>query len=153
MILLSSEYFIAPSAAPTNVSVSAVTSSSITVQWEAVDCIHLNGDMAGYSVRYGVVGTGSTQTVSVSGGDATNATISSLMSSTTYFIEVAAVNSVGTGNYSHRVLQETIPSKVPFIRQLSCCMASLIHTCNFYPRTYMYMYMYVHVTVFICRFE
>ena len=89
----------APSAAPTSVSVSE-TSSSITVQWEAVDCIHRNGDITGYSVRYGVQGSGSTQTVSVSGGGATMTTISGLESSTTYSIEVAAVNSAGTGVYS-----------------------------------------------------
>ena len=81
-------------------SVSAVTSSSITVQWGAVDCIHRNGDITGYSVQYGVVGSGSTQTVSVSGGSVNEATISSLMSSTTYSIQVAAVNSAGTGRYS-----------------------------------------------------
>ena len=93
----------APSAAPTSVSVSAVTSSSITVQWGSVDCIHRNGDITGYSVQYGVVGSGSTQTTSVSGSSVTEATISSLMSSITYSIQVAAVNSAGTGPYSDTV--------------------------------------------------
>ena len=90
----------APSAAPTSVSVSEVTSTSITVQWGAVDCIHRNGDITGYSVRYGVQGSGSTQTVSVSGGGATMTTISGLMASTTFSIDVAAVNSAGTGMHS-----------------------------------------------------
>ena len=88
----------APSAAPTSVSVSEDTSSSITVQWGAVDCIHHNGDITGYSVRYGVQGSGSTQTMSVSGGSVTAATISGLTASTNYSIEVAAVtgaNAVG----------------------------------------------------------
>ena len=89
----------ASSAAPTSVNVSS-TSSSITVQWGAVNCIDHNGDITGYSVRYGVQGSGSTQTVSVSGGGATMTTISGLMASTTYSIEVAAVNSAGTGDYS-----------------------------------------------------
>ena len=89
----------APSAAPTSVSASS-TSNSITVQWGAVDCIHRNGDITGYSVRYGVQGSGSTQTVSVSGGGATITTISGLTPSTTYSIEVAAVNNAGTGVYS-----------------------------------------------------
>ena len=102
----------APSAGPTSVRESAVTSSSITVQWGAVDCIHHNGDITGYSVRYGVQGNGSTQTVSVSGGSVTEATISSLMSSTTYSIQVAAVNSAGIGVYSDPpVITETLPSK------------------------------------------
>ena len=97
----------APSAAPTSVSVSEVTSSSITVQWGAVDCIHRNGDITGYSVRYGVQGSVSTQTVSVSGGGATMRLISGLMPSTTYSIEVAAVNNAGIGVYSPVIMKET----------------------------------------------
>ena len=83
------------------------TSSSITVQWGAVDCIHRNGDITGYSVRYGVQGNGSTQTESVSGGGATQTTISGLTASTNYSIEVAAVNNAGTGVYSSAVISET----------------------------------------------
>ena len=97
-----------PSAAPTSVSVSEVTSSSITVQWGEVDCIHRNGDITGYSVRYGVQGSG-TQTVSVSGGGATMTTISGLTPSTIYSIEVAAVNNAGTGVYSSPPVIVEIP--------------------------------------------
>ena len=89
----------APSGPPTSVRATS-TSTSITVQWGAVDCIHRNGDITGYSVQYGVVGSGSTQAMSVSGGSVTEATISSLMSSTTYSIQVAAVNSASIGVYS-----------------------------------------------------
>ena len=96
----------APSAAPSDVSASS-TFSSITVQWGAVDCIHRNGDITGYSVRYGIQGSGSTQTESVSGGEVTMTTISGLESSTTYSIEVAAVNSAGTGVYSAVIMKET----------------------------------------------
>ena len=45
--------------------------------------------------------------MSVSGGSVTEATISSLMSSTTYSIEVAAVNSAGTGVYSDLLIVQT----------------------------------------------
>ena len=41
--------------------------------------------------------------MSVSGGSVTEATISSLMSSTTYSIQVAAENSAGRGVYSDTV--------------------------------------------------
>ena len=51
-------------------------------------------------MQYGVVGSGGTQTMSVSGGSVTEVTISSLMSSTTYSIQVAAVNIAGIGLYS-----------------------------------------------------
>ena len=93
----------APSAPPTSVSTSDVTSSSITVQWGAVDCIHRNGDITGYSVRYGLQGSAEGDgTVVMASGDSSGGMdmISELTSSTTYTIEVAAVNSAGTGDYS-----------------------------------------------------
>ena len=101
--------YTAPSSAPTSVGVPEehVTFSSITVQWVAVDCIDHNGDITGYSVRYGVQGSGSTQTRDVSGGGATNMVISGLTSSTNYTVEVAAVNSVGTGVYSDPYIVQT----------------------------------------------
>ena len=89
-----------PSAPPTSVNVSDVTNSSITVQWKAVDCIHRNGDITGYSVLYGVQGSGNTRSMSVSRGTTTKATISGLSATTPYTIEVAAVNSAGIGMYS-----------------------------------------------------
>ena len=102
----------APSAPPTSVNVSEVTSSSITVQWGPVDCIHRNGDITGYSVQYGEVGSGSTQTMPVSGGSATEATISGLMSSTNYSVQVAAETSAGPGTYSvPAIINETRRSK------------------------------------------
>ena len=97
----------APSTSPTCVSVSEETSSSITIQWGAVDCIRQNGNITGYTVRYGVEGNGSTQTVNVSGGEATQTIISGLTPSTNYSIEVAAVNSVGTGVYSNLIFHLT----------------------------------------------
>ena len=50
--------------------------------------------------------------MSVSGGSVTEATISGLTPSTTYSIEVAAVNSVGTGAYSDPpIIVEVLRSK------------------------------------------
>ena len=99
----------APSAAPTSVRVSAVTSSSITVQWGAVDCIHRNGDISGYSVRYGVMGSANIQTMSVSGGyNITEATIFDLTFSTEYSIEVAAIGGRnGIGVYTSATITVT----------------------------------------------
>ena len=94
--------FVAPSAAPKSMTTSNTTSSSITVHWEEVECIHHNGDITGYSLQYVKEGSGSKQTVNVSGGATTEGTISGLQSSTAYIIEVAAVNSAGTGMYSRR---------------------------------------------------
>ena len=94
-----------PSAPPDSVSISEVTSSSITVQWEMVPCIHHNGDITGYSVQY--TGGGSTQTVSVSGESTTEATITELTASTSFSVGVAAVNDAGTGPYSSAMDQLT----------------------------------------------
>ena len=99
--------FVAPSAAPKSITTNT-TSSSITVRWVAVECIHHNGDITGYSLQYGKEGSGSKQTVNVSGGATTKGTISGLQSSTAYIIEVAAVNSAGTGMYSRRFTVSTL---------------------------------------------
>ena len=101
----------APSAPPTSVGVSEVTSFSITVQWGPVDCIHRNGNIRGYSIQYGEKRSGNKQTLSVSGGDVTKATISGLNFSTTYSIQVAAVTSAGTGPYSDAITNETYQSE------------------------------------------
>ena len=82
-------------------SVINTTATSITVQWGMVPCIHQNGDITGYSVRYGVKTNGNTQTMIVSGASATDVTIQNLTASTTYMVHVAAVNDVGTGVYSN----------------------------------------------------
>ena len=92
----------APAAAPTSMSISKTTSSSITLQWSTVECIHRNGDITGYSVQY--TGGGSTQIRFASGY---NVTLSNLMASTTYYMKVAAINSAGTGVYSEPTHQLT----------------------------------------------
>ena len=97
----------APSAPPSSVRVTDVTSSTITVQWGMVPCIHQNGPIIGYSVRYGVMGSGSSQTETVSGASVTEITLSSLLKYTNYSVRVAAVNSADTGVFSEPVLQLT----------------------------------------------
>ena len=77
-----------------------MTSSDTTIQWGAVDCIHQNGDIIGYSVRYGVQGSENIEIINVSGNAATELVITKLNSSVTYSFQVAAVNNAGTGEYS-----------------------------------------------------
>ena len=97
-----------PSAGPVGVEVGEVTSSSITVQWGEVPCIHQNGVITGYSVKYEVMGSGDTpQTMAVDGASVNETTIDNLMSSTTYSVQVAAVNSEGTGVYSDPITATT----------------------------------------------
>ena len=97
----------APSAPPSSVTVTDVTSSTISVQWGSVPCIHQNGDITGYSVQYGVQGDSNTQKLSITGASITNAMITDLNASTNYSIQVATVNSKGTGVYSETITTQT----------------------------------------------
>ena len=63
----------------------------------SVPCIHQNGEITGYTVRYGATGSGNKQTVETR---ETEVTLSSLTPETNYEISVAAVNGAGTGPYS-----------------------------------------------------
>ena len=99
----------APSAAPTNVSVYAMSPTAITVQWEAVPCIEQNGDITGYVVH--VLESGEMARVE-DVGDVNEVTISELTPSTTYSIQVAAVNNIGTGPYNDLIIIDTPDSEL-----------------------------------------
>ena len=90
----------APSAPPSSVRVSVESSTAISVQWGPVEpCADRNGPITGYSVRYGVMGSGRTQNKTVS-GDSRMTTISELTNETVHKVEVAAETRAGTGVYS-----------------------------------------------------
>ena len=75
-----------------------MTSSSITVQWESVNCTKRNGDITGYSVRYGTQESIDRTAMMVSGDSSGGMyVISGLSAATVYTVEVAAVNSAGNG--------------------------------------------------------
>ena len=86
----------APSAPPSEVRIDGL-STNISVQWEMVPCTDQNGAITSYSVRYVETESGSTQTVSTTERELV---ISGVNTSTDYSVEVAAVNSAGTGVYS-----------------------------------------------------
>ena len=89
-----------PSAPPSSVRDSVESSTAISVQWGPVEpCADRNGPITGYSVRYGVMGSGRTQNKTVS-GDSRMTTISELTKETVYTVEVAAETRAGTGVYS-----------------------------------------------------
>ena len=87
----------APSGPPTAVRTSGM-STTITVHWEPVECIHRNGDITSYSLQYGRESAEGERIVEMVSGD--EVTITGLIPSTVYSIEMAAVNSAGTGVYS-----------------------------------------------------
>ena len=87
--------------------VSVINSTALTVQWETVPCIEQNGDITGYTVR--VLESGKMERVEDVVGDVT---ISELTPSTTYSIQVAAVNSEDTGPYSDLIIIDTPDSEL-----------------------------------------
>ena len=62
-----------------------------------------NGEVTGYVIRYTIVGSVVSQTITVDGGNSAGlrtSVISGVMAYTNYLVEVAAVNVHGTGPFS-----------------------------------------------------
>ncbi|CAI8031313.1 Protein sidekick, partial [Geodia barretti] len=78
----------APSAPPSSVRLSVVSSTSIYARWGPVDCRHRNGRITGYTVRYGEEGGG--QRYEHRSGDSSGGmiTLSGLTNKTVYTVVV-----------------------------------------------------------------
>ena len=76
--------------------------TNISIQWNEVDCVERNGEITGYSVRYGQSSSTSKKTIRINGTNAESRkfSIDELLIRTSYSFEVAAVNSHGVGVYS-----------------------------------------------------
>ena len=75
-----------------------ITHSSVTLTWEAVECIHRNGDINGYSIEY--EDNGLSHTIA-SDRTMRQIVVSGLQFSTEYSFRVAAISSAGdVGVYS-----------------------------------------------------
>ena len=91
------------------------TSTSVTISWDSVECIHRNGLITHYIISYGPVGEANLVTnVRVNNGgqdDGLSYIVSGLESSTNSIFKFAAVNEAGVGIYA--VIQgKTISSKI-----------------------------------------
>ena len=94
----------------------------MTVQWKPVPCIHRNGNITGYSIRYHKLGREEEEHQNITiPADNTTVFINELQHSTKYEIEVAALNSAGTGIYGSIILS-TLACK------LHICVHSVIYT-------------------------
>ena len=99
----------APSAPPKGIGVSKRMTFSITVVWQAVPCIHRNGNITGYAIIiYHMLNNDQKFNVSSS---VTMLTIPDLQPSTTYVISVAAVNSEGLGIFG-TITTSTLPCEL-----------------------------------------
>ncbi len=83
--------------------------TTISIEWNKVECADRNGDITSYSVRYGPSSDRSVETISVPNSRAFS--VGGLMIRTTYNFEVAASNRHGIGPYSTDTMVTTpIPS-------------------------------------------
>ena len=103
---VNNNFFPAPSAAPVDLTLLSATSSSITLQWMAVPCIHQNGNITGYMIEYEEVDDKSgalSMNISIVGSQnrMIAGSITGLRPLTHYDIRVAAVNSAGIGPFTH----------------------------------------------------
>ena len=101
----------APSAPPSSVGLSVVSSTSIKVRWGPMDCIHRNGEITGYTVRYRKEGDGERQRPLFGDSSGGMTTLIGLTKQTVYTVEVAARTIAGTGVYSQPQNIETPDSE------------------------------------------
>ena len=92
-----------------------ITSTSITIAWDAINCVDRNGNITGYEVHYVPSPSHGNGSVMAAGtGDAGSIlTIDGFTPSTYYFIQVAAVNSDSAlGQLSAAIIVQTAPGLV-----------------------------------------
>ena len=84
------------SSKPTKMSKPTVTGGSkkITVKWDKAS------DATGYTIKYGTSSTNLSNTKDIDTADTTSTDITGLLANTTYYVQIAAKNSDGTGEFS-----------------------------------------------------
>ena len=84
----------APSGAPQSLTNTFVNDSSVTIQWNRVECLKRNSEITGYRMRYYQSPTSTAKEVNISGVMESDRmfTITGLNLNTSYEIEVMAVN-------------------------------------------------------------
>ena len=90
-----------PSASPTDVDVSALNSTSISVQWNKIDPLHENGPILMYEIRYKPLTTfsGVLKTLSVNKTGNMSIILVNLEEYVGYAVSVRGYTSIGPGPY------------------------------------------------------
>ena len=108
-ISIISEYIIfhytAPSSPPQNIEVSGNDPGSLIVSWQPPLKDNCNGEITGYVIQYGRVGSDDNMIVNVP--NETTLPIPGLFACVKYSVTVAAVNAKGTGPFSKPVVQKS----------------------------------------------
>ena len=132
--------FSVPSAPPTSIGRSNIVPTSFTLYWGQVECIHSSGNIRGYEIRYGVFGNSSTRNVSISDPNTRDLTISGLSPDTSYSVEVAGVNIIGTGQFSAPLIVDTPQRKLWNEHAVGYLEVKAWHSCSQYYCTGMSNY-------------
>ena len=114
-------YFLEPSSAPINVTVTAISSTIILVVWNEVVPINRNGEITTYQIEFtpledfgGRIGRDSVTMSSTS----LSTNLTSLQEFVFYNISVRAYTSVGPGPYSSPEREQTMEDgKSPFMQK------------------------------------
>ena len=97
-------YTTVPSGAPQNLAIINSNSTSVTISWDGIDCIHRNGMITHYLIVNGPVDEANQMTnVSVNSNRPDNGgsyTTTGLDATQNYIFKVAAVNSDGVGVFA-----------------------------------------------------
>ena len=86
------------SSKPAKMSKPTVTGGNkkITVKWNKAG----DADVTGYTIKYGTSSTNLSNTKDIDKADTTSTDITGLLANTTYYVQIAAKNSNGTGDFS-----------------------------------------------------
>eukprot|EP00795_Rhopilema_esculentum_P002629 gene2630-826_t len=95
-----------PSAPPTAISTTALSSRSLKVDWSVIEPAHTNGIITAYVVKYKRVDGKDLETETTVNG--LSAVISNLAEYVDYRIEVAGITSKGPGVFSTSIIQRTL---------------------------------------------
>ena len=93
-------YYAVPSGSPTHVHAVAMNGTAIYISWEGIACTQQNGEIIGYIVAYSRVGGDRERTLMPMKN---TAAITGLEPLSEYTVKVAAMNSNGTGSFSHPI--------------------------------------------------
>ena len=83
--------FIVASAGPSSVNVTDSDTTSITIEWNQVDCVDQNGPEVGYNIRYGLTSSSSREIAYVPASGSRTLTVEGLRIRSTYVFEVALI--------------------------------------------------------------
>lgn len=105
-----SSHFTVPSDSPRNISISALSSTELTVQWGNIDALHENGIITMYEIRYTPLSTFNDriETMSVNTTGNGPVILAGLEEFVEYNISVRGYTRVGPGPYSDGVVTVTM---------------------------------------------